>query len=435
MRKFLLAGAATVAMTGVAAASGLEPTLGSASSTVTGTAEPGKAIVRLDGYVFFAVGVATNTNDKAANGAKSDNVGMLSTFRMYPSFDAQTMGGLRYGAFAEIRSNGNTAGSTAVSGTGSGVTGGGNARSTNTLNVNRAWGYVGTDGLGRLQFGQVDGVTSLMRVGTFENIGDGGWNGWAPGMTTGVSPWKFAASGGDLAQKLNYSSPVFAGLQLGLSFAPSSTNNQAGYGSSVVTGGAVRQSASVLATDLARPRNMYQVAARYTGSFSGVGVQANVGYFGSSAIQNATVGGASNRGLSIVSGGATVSYMGFMVGGYMETGSHNGGQTLLAKNVPGSTEKDALTYVLGASYSTGPWSAGIHYVNSSTAGFAGNNTQRIDSGVSVGLGYVYAPGARVFLEAVTGTAKENGRNLSNNGAAGTKAIDSTAVIIGNSFRW
>jgi outer membrane protein OmpU len=433
MRKILLAGVATVAMTGAAAASGLEPTLGSSSAAITGTAAPGKAIVRLDGYLFFAAGVGSNTLDKAPNGAKSDSFGFMNTFRLYPSFDAQTAGGLRYGAFAEIRSNGNSAGSTTLTGATSGVVGGGNQRTTNTLFVNRAWGYVGTDQLGRLQFGQVDGITSIMRTGTFEGqIADGGWNGWAPGMTAGVNPWRFAASGGDLATKVVYSTPVWSGLQLGVSFAPSSANNQAGFGAAVATGGAVRQAASVLASDLQRPRNMVQAAGRYTGTFGGVGVQAMVGYFGSAAIQNANVGGASNRGLSIVSAGATVSYMGFMVGGYMETGTHNGGQTLLARG-----EKDATTYTIGASYTNGPWVVGAGYVKSSTAGVAGNNAMRTDDGIHAGVTYTYVPGARLFVELVTGTAKERGRNLSNDvlPAGSTKSIKSTAVILGNSFRF
>jgi len=434
MRKILLAGVATVAMTGVAAAAGLEPNLGTSSgggaSGIMGSAAPGKSIVRLDGYVFFAAGLATNSLDKAPNGAKSDSFGFLNTFRLFPSFDAQTPGGLRYGAFAEIRSNTNSAAATALGGA---QVGGGNQRGTNTLNVNRAWGYVGTDQLGRLQFGQVDGVTSIMRTGTFEaQIADGGWNGWAPIMTTGVNPWRFLASGGDQATKVNYTSPIWSGFQVGLSFAPSSANNVTGFGAAVAGGGAVRQSASILGTDIARPRNIFQAAARYTGTFGGVGTQVNVGYVGSSAIQNVNIGGVTNRGLSVFSTGATVSYMGFMVGGYMETGTHNGAQTLLA---PG--EKSAMTYTLGASYTNGPWVAGLGYVNSRTAGFLGNRNQRTDSGWHAGVTYAYVPGARLFVELVTGTAKENGRNLSNDilPAGRTKEINSTAIILGNSFRW
>lgn len=434
MRKILLAGVATFAMTGAVSAAGLEPSLGRTSGGggggMMGQATAGQAIVRLDGYVFFAAGFGSNTNDKAPNGNKSDSFGFLNTLRLFPGFDAQTASGIRYGAFAEIRSSTNSAASTTVGGA---QVGGGNQRTTNTLWVNRAWGYVGTDQLGRLQFGQVDGITSIMRTGTFEGqIADGGWNGWAPAMTTGVNPWRFLASGGDLATKVNYTTPIWSGFQLGLTFAPSTANNATGYGAAVAGGGSVRQSASALGTDLNRFRNMYQIGARYTGTFSGVGVQANVGYVGSSAIQNSIVGGASNRGLSVVSAGATVSYMGFMFGGYMETGTHNGGQTLLARG-----EKNALTYTIGGSYTNGPWVAGIGYVNSSTAGFAGNGAKRTDSGWHAGVTYTYVPGARLFLEVVTGTAKERGRNLSNDVLApgSTKAINSTAIILGNSFRW
>ncbi len=126
MRKILLASVATVAMTGVAAASGLEPTLGSSSSSIINKAEPGKAVVRLDGFVFFSAGFASNTVDKAPNGAKADGYGFLSTFRIYPAFDAQTPGGLRYGAFAEVRSNSNTGGTNGGVGTGG-------SRGTNTV--------------------------------------------------------------------------------------------------------------------------------------------------------------------------------------------------------------------------------------------------------------------------------------------------------------
>lgn len=323
-----------------------------------------------------------------------------------------------------MRSNGNTAG------TGGGV-GLATQRGINTLFVNRAWGYVGTDQLGRLQFGQVDGITSQMRTGTFEGkIGDGGWNGWTPGMTTGVSPWKFSSVGGDLSQKVVYTSPRFAGFQYGVSFSPSSATNTAGFGGATATGGGTRQSASILASDHDRPRNMFQAAGRYTGTFSGVGVQAMVGYYGSSAIQNVNTGGTTKRGLSLVSAGATVSYVGFMVGGYMETGTGNGGQTLLA---PG--EKTATTFTIGASYTNGPLVVGMNYVSASTAGHAGNETLRKDTGWAAGVTYTYVPGARLFVEAVTGSARENGRNLSNDGTTGTKAINSTAVILGHSFRW
>ena len=436
MRKILLAGVATVAMTGAAAASGLEPTLGSASSGVIGTAAPGKAIVRLDGYVFFSAGIASNTLDKApapgGRTSKADSFGLLSTFRIYPSFDAQTPGGLRYGAFAEVRSNNNTGG------TGGGV-GTGGQRGTNTLFVNRAWGYVGTDQLGRLQFGTVDGVASQMRTGTFEGqIADGGWNGWAPGMTRGVNPFRFSVGGGYeySIQKLYYMSPTWSGFQVGFAFAPSTASNTAGDGNNVAVGGNTRQASSVLASDYGRTRNMWQVGARYTGTFGAVGTQLHVGYIGSGVITNvsglAGAAGQTARGLSVVTAGATVSYQGFMVGGYLNTGTVNSNFTPLA---PG--EKSSMVYTVGASYTNGPWAVGAAYVNASQAGAFGNGAQRTDIGWTAGVTYTYVPGARLFVEMVTGTAKERGVNLSNDVLApgSTKAISSTAIILGNSFRW
>lgn len=439
MRKILLAGVATVAMTGVAAASGLEPTLGSSSSSVIGSSAPGKSVVRLDGYVFFSGGFATNTLDRApitAGGvtrrAKNDSFGFLSTFRIYPSFDAQTAGGFRYGAFAEVRSNNNSGG------TGGGV-GTGGQRTTNTLFVNRAWGFVGTDKIGQLRFGTVDGVASIMRTGTFENeIADGGWNGWAPGMTKGVNPYRFSVGGGYeySSQKITYLSPTWSGFQVGFSFAPSSASNQSGDGNATGAGGSTRQSASALASDLGRVRNLFEVAARYTGTFGGFGTQLHAGYIGSQAIRNVgglgVNGGLTPRGLSVVTAGATVSYMGFIAGGYMNTGTVNNNFTPLN---PG--EKSSMVYTLGGGYTQGPWAAGVAYTNASQAGALGNGAKRVDSGWAAGVTYTYVPGARLFVEFVTGTAKERGVNLSNDvlPAGTTKAINSTAVILGNSFRW
>ncbi len=428
MRKFLLAGAATVAMTGVAAASGLEPTLGSSSSSIINRAEPGKAIVRIDGYVMFAMGFADNTLDKAPGGQKADSFGFLSTFRIYPAFDAQTPGGLRYGAFAEVRSNNNSGG------TGGGV-GTSGQRATNTLYVNRAFGYIGGDSWGTIRFGSIDGPSSMMRTGTFEGqIADGGWNGWAPGMTSGVNPYRFAVGGGYeySAQKITYMSPSWSGFQIGASFAPSTASNTAGGGGSVAGGGNTRQSASFLGSDFGRVRNSYQVAARYTGKFGGVGMQAMAGYTGSDTITNLNPGGVTAKGLSIFQAGATISYAGFMVGGYMNTGKFAGN---FAPTAPG--EKDSTVYTIGASYTTGPWEIGAAYLNSSIPGVVGNGVQRTDIGWTAGITYAYAPGARLWLEFVTGTAKERGVNLSNDvlPAGVGKAVNATAIILGNGFRW
>jgi len=445
MRKFLLAGAATVAMTGAAGAAGLEPSQPSNTHNIMLRAEPGKAIVRLDGYVFAAIGVGSNTNDKAtifAAGAnrssKVDPIGMVTTFRFFPSFDAQTTGGLRYGALAEVRSNNNTS-------NGGGV-GGAGTRTTNTLYVNRTRGYVGGDSWGTFLMGSTDGPAQTLRTGLIEaQVADGGWNGWAPALTRGVNPYQFAIGGGYeySAQKIIYLTPTFSGFRAGVSFTPSTAANQSGEGTSTGAPGGARTSVVNTAFaagtgDFNRFRNQIQVAANYSDTFGGVGVAAHVGYITSGAIKSSIPGAVgaptSARGQSIVAAGLQASYAGFTVGGYMNTGTFNGNSSL---SVAG--HKNSTVWTIGAAYETGPWAVGAHYMSASTNGtFDAARAQRFDNGVGFGITYAWAPGMRAMLEGVVGTAKERGVNLSNDAtlAAGTtKAVNASAVILANQFRW
>jgi len=441
MRKFLLAGAATVAMTGAAGAAGLEPSQPSNTHNIMLRAEPGKAIVRLDGYVFAAIGVGSNTNDKAttAGGATSkvDPIGILTQFRFFPSFDAQTTGGLRYGALAEVRSNNNTSNNGGV--------GGGGTRTTNTLYVNRTRGYVGGDSWGTFLIGQTDGPAQTLRTGLIEaQVADGGWNGWAPGLTRGVNPYQFAIGGGYEygAQKIIYLTLTFSGFRAGVSFAPSTAANQSGEGIATGLEGGTRTSVvntafAAGAGDFNRFRNQIQVAANYSNTFGGVGVAAHVGYITSGAIKSSIPGAVgaptSARGQSILAAGLQGSYAGFTLGGYMNTGTFNGNSNLSIAGLKPST-----VWSVGAAYETGPWAVGAHYIAASTNGNLANTTQRFDTGVGFGVTYAWAPGMRAMLEGVVGSAKERGRNLSNDttlAAGTTKGINASAVILANQFRW
>jgi len=455
MRKFLLAGAATVAMTGAAGAAGLEPAQPSNSHNIMLRAEPGKAIVRLDGYVFVAVGGGSGTNDKATvavggvnRTAKLDPIGILTTFRFFPSFDAQTTGGLRYGALAEVRTNNNTAGT----GASAGGVGGAGGRTTNTLYVNRSRGYIGGDSWGTILIGSTDGPAATLRTGLIEGqVADGGWNGWAPALTRGVNPYRFAIGGGYeySAQKIIYLTPNFSGFRAGVSFAPSTASSQAGEGNNLITGaGAAQGGATRIATtlvpfaagagDFDRFRNQIQLAANYSTTFSGVGLSAHVGYITSGAVKSAIPGAVgaptSARGQSIVTAGLQGSYAGFTVGGYMNTGTFNGNSSL---SVAG--HKNSLVWSVGAAYESGPWTVGAHYISASINGaFDAARNQRFDNGVGFGVAYAWAPGMRAMLEGVVGSAKERGVNLSNDttlAAGTTKAINASALILANQFRW
>lgn len=413
MRKYLLAGAATLAMASGAQAG--EMTTG--SGAIIGRAEPGKAVVRFDGAVVTMIGFGGGTNNSAtvAGGqtVKNDPFGMIMYARMYPAFDAQTTGGLRYGAFAEIRANGTIGG-----------------RNANTLYWNRAYGYIGGDSWGLVRFGMTDGALALLQVGTFQNFADGGLNGSAPGLLPSSDSyiWRFPFSqGAEYArQQITYLSPKFMGFDAAVSFSPSTANHVGGALADVDTGGSSRQATSVAAGDLNRYRNRFSVNVRYSNTFGGVGIAANVGYMGSGVV---AVAGTPQRGLSIFDAGAQLSYMGFSVGGHMSTGTFNGALNLSA---PG--EKPGTVWLVGASYSTGPWTAGIHYLNASLPGTIGNGAKRIEQGVGAGVTYAWAPGVRTFVEFVHHDRRENGVDLRRGTGVASK-VSGSAIVLGQAFRW
>lgn len=429
MRKFLMACAATVAMTGAATAGEMTP----GSGAIFNTAAPGKAIVRLDAAVVVMVGYGNSTLDRATAAApgipggvrvKNNNYGMIMYARLYPALDAQTPGGLRYGGFAEIRANNNTG---ATGGVGVGTAG---QRGTNTLFWNRAFGYLGGDSWGTVRFGMTDGPANLMKAGLFENFADGGWNGSAPGLTAGLNPFQFPISGGYeySSQKIVYLSPSFAGFDVGFSWAPSTATHQGSDGGTVVSGGSARGATSVLGSDANRYTNLFEATARYRQTFGGVGVLVSGSYIGSGKVTVPTAGNA-RRGISLFDGGAQVSYMGFSAGGHVSTGRFNGNLNLSA---PG--EKTALVWLLGASYETGPWTVGAHYIVSSRPGAFGGAAQK-EHGFSVGGTYAWAPGVRTFVELVQATRKESGVNLNIGIGPAKSKISGVGVVLGQAFRW
>jgi len=428
---------ATFAASTAAGAADLTP----GSGSIVATAAPGKAIVRLDAAVLTEGGYGGGTNSTATVTTpagpvtvKENSYGIAMYARLYPAFDAQTPGGFRYGAFAEIRGNDNTGGAgNGVPGTPSGVVGTAGQRNTNMLYWNRAYGYVGGDEWGLLRFGMVDGPFGLMKVGTFESFGDGGLN---RSNLTGLMPnndgniWYFPVSTGDeyAAQKLSYTSPSWGGFDFGLSFAPSSATHQGSDGSLVSVGGTARQASSTLASDAKRFTNLFEALARYRETFGGVGVAASIGYMSSNSVKVAT---APRQGLSLFDAGATLGYGGFLFGGHVTTGQFNGTTSLA---VPGA--KTSTVWLLGAQYEQGPWLVGAHYLN----GTIPNSTSIPQpaslraQGFAAGLNFTWAPGARLYIEGIAIKKNQPGVDLGQgNGFAST--VYASQVVIGQLFRW
>lgn len=401
MRKLLLACAAAVGFTGAASAANMDAPMAKPA------VEPGKMVVRLDTAVLFLAGISSDSKGNSAGpGKKNQDYGFDGYVRLYPSMDAMTTNGIKYGAAVEIRTN--SAGS---------ATGGASGNSgKQTFYIRRAYGYIGTDQMGTVRFGQIDGPLGLMKVGDMQSVGDGGVNGDAPDFIPSWYAWQFPFSVGNeyAINKVIYLSPNFAGFDFGVSFAPSTasllgavTPASAGFGPTT----------SAFPGD-SRPRNIFEVVGRYRGTFGGVGVAANFGYLGSGRVEDGTAGAFKTEGLSVLDGGAAITYMGLTVGGHVSGGRFNGQLNLTAKG-----EKDSLVYLIGANYENGPYSIGAHYANVSIPGNFGDGMRKI-SAVAVGASWNWAPGAQALAELVTGEQDE----------AGVKK-PATGFVIGQRFRW
>ncbi len=159
---------------------------------------------------------------------------MDTYFRLYPGVSGMATNGLRWGAQAEIRENFQGQGfvaspssaTTSIIATNaqnsSGTTGNSGLTCAQTLYVRRAFVWVAQDQVGIFRFGQGDGVAGIFDNGitTFQDVGQGGWNGDAPARPTATRqptfPW-FSQQGAEYgSNKIVYLSPQFFGVDLGV---------------------------------------------------------------------------------------------------------------------------------------------------------------------------------------------------------------------------
>ena len=492
MRKLLLA---TVAVLGASMG------VSAVADAQTASPAPGTVTVRLNGRFRFygyaaydrdvdnnAAGSATGTVNAAGTGTltgqnKQANFGFFEYARLFPGFDGVATNGLKYGASLEIRQD-------QASGAGGGVFGSISQqnRARAALYFRREWGYFGTDQLGTVRFGTVDGPLGLFLTGNYENFDGGGINGDVPGITSQIATWPFADVGNYYAtNKVVYLSPQFFGFDAGVSFEPSTANFSGGnncnasspLGNNFVnTAGAFtaasgansssssgpgcdRLSSSPVAGESARRRNTFEGALRYRGTFGGFGIAASAGYIGGSNVKdNQTVGGVGGavpfnpnpvlgpvrnqfEGLSVGDFGLALTYGGLSVGGHYMYGRINGQWGLTVKGVPSSE-----AWLAGASYTIGPVVFGAHYLNYKTPGDIPNATQgrlRLEQGVAAGATYALAPGVSLFASYVFSERRQNGYNFvtgqsgvsaaNPGGNAFSNKVTSNLFGVGTSLSW
>ncbi len=398
---------------------------------------------------------------------KNASYQISSYFRLYPGFDGIAANGLMYGAGVEIRQDGNWPAGNGQDGGISSL-----AARQGLLYVRRAWGYAGTPTLGMLRFGETDGPGSLFMVGQNENFGDGGLNGSGYGFIPNSLwyYWPFADTGSAYdTQKIMYLSPVFAGFDFGASFAPSSNgaigaaatagcnapsgliSNNWPAGPGIAGAGCINLS-STNTGDIARARNIVDVAARYRGLFGPVGFAAYVNYTGSGKVADTVATPhLAFDGYNFGAGGAQITYGGLTIGAMARGGRMNGTGVWSLAPSGGANEVDVE---FGGSYTYGPLVVGAHAARSWSAGASGPGPnvvtgalpsvgQRRETGVAVGGTYSVAPGFALNLTYVWSERFNNGYdfmsgqtsypvNALNNLGCGTSGVSSsTAACLHN----
>lgn len=234
-------------------------------------------------------------------------------------------------------------------------------------NNNESYAYF-SGGWGRVNFGNEDGAAYLLQVAApsaDSNI---------DGMRTYIRGYQsdemldydhaFFGNAPDSFRRTNrltYLSPKFNGLQLGASYAP----HQRG----------VSPNGGIAPMDNFGSEDIWEAAARWDGSLSGVGLSIGSGYSQSKAM---TFG---NNSVIMWNTGATLTWRVFSIGAaYLseDQTDHNMGGAI-----------DAKTYVVGAAWDHGPYHVGASYLRrdnkSPSTSFDNHKT-------SIGAGYAYGPG-------------------------------------------
>jgi predicted porin len=434
MRKLLLASVAALGVYGGVTDVAQAQTFPNAPSGPT----PGSVVVRLNGRFRFYAGLGWD-NDVRTNGYKANQYQFQNYARLYPGFDGVAANGLKYGANLEIRSDNGGAAVAAPSGA---------SPTHGELYLRREWGYLGTDQLGTLRVGSTDNPSSLYITGNFENFNDGGWNGDAPNFIASNAGlvWPFSDIGNMYTtNKVVYLSPQFFGFDFGVSFEPNTQNLTASNGcpGNISTGCAALTS-GVTAADVTRRKNTWNPLIRYRGSFGAFGIAATAAYIGSGSVQN---GGnptlPTYSGLSLGDFGAAVTFGGLSVGGKYQFGTGNNGFLLQRQGA-----KEQTTWLVGASYTLGPWIFGAHYLDIISAGFDPGTIavpsslgSRREQGLAVGATYSVSPGLAVFLSYLWDQRKQGGYDFISNTAitssSGTtrSKVHGQAASVGLSFAW
>ncbi len=351
-----------------------------AATLLAGAAFGDDPKVTIGGFSTFEAAFA-----KSDNGSGVQDVAFRNDNELHFNVAGKTDAGLGYGAEVDLIADVNGAGTAQANGnTGAGLT------------AHRTYGWLQGDNWGHFEFGSNDGAARNLKVdasniaratggidGDWEYfaqtnnpvVGNGAFAGGRSFITAPRLPVEAGPSTGFASEatsndtKVTYYTPRFSGFQLGVSYAPSTTNR----GETVIT----TTSTAGSATDF------LSGGLNYEGQFDQVGVA--VAVTGETANADTNVPGPNVNDVQAWNAGAKLSYMGFSA-----AGSYGDWQDSFASS---GTKADYWTG--GLAYETGPLGASVTYLGSESKP-TGQDNKFYD--VSLGVDYKLAPGLTPFVE-------------------------------------
>lgn len=447
MRKVLLASAGVLLAAGAAAnAQPVKP------------AAPGTIAVHVNGYFQFGlddVGSTYNTYTTGGSTSKLNPVTTNGEFRLYPGFDATTIGGISYGAQVQL----NTTFSDANKGAGSNTTSTGTG--TGSLYVRRAYGYLGTPDDGYVRFGQTDGAFTLLQTGVIEQFGDGAQFASTDSTSLYVVPTKaipgefIYADQGALytTDKVVLISPSLAEPYLGgkfsamASYEPNSNGLKEGYATCSVAGATCASISSIgtgyTSTNAKERQNTFDVAGQYALKAFGFNSKMSVGFLDGSPIRyTGSIAGANAAynldQLQVMQFGAQTTYKGLFIDGDAITLGANvkWGQTLDGYAPKPVGTRNALSYIVGGNYVVGPYVLGASFFDGQSAGnqYAGKKGEArtlSEYGASVGGNYVVGKDMSLYVQYMYGHSQQAG----NTNFLNKDNSQMQLVSVGSTLKW
>jgi hypothetical protein len=431
MRKLLLATAATMGA--------LLATAGGAKAQPVKPVAPGTIVVHLNGYLQFEIGDFGSTFN-TVGAYKLNPVTMDGDARIYAGFDAQTLNNVEYGAQIEVRTTASDDGVGAGKSTGTA-----GANGTESLYIKRAYGYLGTAEGGFVRAGQTDSAFSLFQTGVIEAFGDGAQyntdGGESSFLPSNAAPGNFIyadASGLYATDKVVYISPTIAGFSAAAGYEPNSNGLKEGYADNATANSlSAALAASPTAADIGKRRKntvdaMLQYGLKSNGFVTkisgGIIHGAPIAYDGAAvAAPSALHFGYDD--LTVYQAGVQTTFAGLTLGANIK-----GGQTLDSYAFKPKGTRNAMTYIVGATYVVGPYVIGASYYNGQTAGAytPGSKLARTlnEYGVAVGGNYVVSKDLSLFVQYEYGHRHQYLNTALLNGNAQVQAI-----ATGATFKW